>query len=506
MTSKSKDISKNNNSFQQQHKNGYSNNNEKKQYSNSKSKQLEEPNHNKSSDDDMDNKTVEQVLNEKYKDMIPKTLIQKKNIQFHGQRTNSSDPREKKRAEGVCGFQNLGNTCYFNGVMQCLIAMSRLKEYFSHKKFVSKIENTIEKKLKNLNHSIDADLIMRYRDSFLSCQLHRLYEAIYDSKLESDVITPTSFREAFVAKHRTFDNRSQQDSHEAFTKILSTLHTELKKKVKTEIQIKDEELIAYKKEKYKCMKIIKSKNKSTKKKINALNKFNEYKMMNLKTHIRVQSYKFWTNYIKDGYSIITDLFDGIEHKASFCTNCNFVNHYHEQFRILTLNIPSKEDEKIDNVTIYNCLKLYTRPEQLSETEKIKCSSCREKVQAIRQCTFWDPPPYLIIHLNRFKKHIIGQSVQLLKNNVSVAYPINGLDLSDYMSPYSNKDIKYVYNLIGVICHIGVMGGGHYIAYTKKYMDKNNWHKHDDETTTLVNSSLVQSSDAYILIYENTDKV
>ena len=35
----------------------------------------------------------------------------------------------EKYNKGICGFQNVGNTCYFNSALQCLLNSDNFNEY-----------------------------------------------------------------------------------------------------------------------------------------------------------------------------------------------------------------------------------------------------------------------------------------------------------------------------------------------------------------------------------------
>ena len=92
--------------------------------------------------------------------------------------------------------------------------------------------------------------------------------------------------------------------------------------------------------------------------------------------------------------------------------------------------------------------------------------------------------------------------QLQKKNTLVDYPIN-LNLNDYC--FGNDNNKFV--LFGVICHIGILQGGHYFAYTRRLRNINNklmftpWFKCNDESVTRVDESeVVNNKLAYILFY------
>ena len=61
--------------------------------------------------------------------------------------------------------------------------------------------------------------------------------------------------------------------------------------------------------------------------------------------------------------------------------------------------------------------------------------------------------------------------------------------------------RFTYQLYGIICHLGSMGGGHYISYVKyEYKGKAWWFKMSDSMVREVKVEEVLNSEAYILFY------
>jgi ubiquitin C-terminal hydrolase len=59
---------------------------------------------------------------------------------------------------------------------------------------------------------------------------------------------------------------------------------------------------------------------------------------------------------------------------------------------------------------------------------------------------------------------VVQHMRTKKNNISIEYPVTGLDLSKYSIGYNSH--KYVYDLYAVCNHVGGMSYGHYYVYIK----------------------------------------
>jgi hypothetical protein len=60
-----------------------------------------------------------------------------------------------------------------------------------------------------------------------------------------------------------------------------------------------------------------------------------------------------------------------------------------------------------------------------------------------------------------------------------------------------------YDLYGVVNHQGALGGGHYTAYAKNFVD-DQWYYYDDERVRVVEEQQVVSSSAYLLFYLRSD--
>eukprot|EP01022_Parablepharisma_sp_SALTPOND_P004435 TRINITY_DN120288_c0_g1_i1.p1 TRINITY_DN120288_c0_g1~~TRINITY_DN120288_c0_g1_i1.p1 ORF type:complete len:560 (+),score=74.02 TRINITY_DN120288_c0_g1_i1:106-1680(+) len=107
-------------------------------------------------------------------------------------------------SQGIKGLQNLGNTCYFNSVMQCLNASSELVELLITKPIISKAPENV--KLPPLI------LRKRLRDFFTAMR-----------EVKGSVHNPEPVLDAVRAKYPKFKGYHQQDSHELLMSVLDRL-------------------------------------------------------------------------------------------------------------------------------------------------------------------------------------------------------------------------------------------------------------------------------------------
>ncbi|KAK8480686.1 hypothetical protein V6N11_070951 [Hibiscus sabdariffa] len=117
-------------------------------------------------------------------------------IKSEGTISNSLD---RKCSYVVRGLVNLGNTCFFNSVMQNLLALNRLREYF-----------------------LNLDVSMGQ----LTISLKKLFTEIKPEMGFKNVINPKPFFASLCAKAPQFRGYQQHDSHELLRCLLDGLYME----------------------------------------------------------------------------------------------------------------------------------------------------------------------------------------------------------------------------------------------------------------------------------------
>ena len=70
-----------------------------------------------------------------------------------------------------------------------------------------------------------------------------------------------------------------------------------------------------------------------------------------------------------------------------------------------------------------------------------------------------------------------------------------------MYAYSFQESRY--DLVGVICHHGTAGGGHYTAYALNNIDQE-WYEYDDSYVSKVEAATVMNAEAYVLFYRKNN--
>ncbi|XP_033746045.1 ubiquitin carboxyl-terminal hydrolase 19-like [Pecten maximus] len=162
-----------------------------------------------------------------------------------------------------------------------------------------------------------------------------------------------------------------------------------------------------------------------------------------------------------------------------------------------------------NITITQCLDLFTEPEVLSPEEAWYCPRCKEHREATKQMSIWRLPHTLIIQLKRFSfRNFIWRD----KIDKMVEFPVRGLDLSQfYIGARPKNEPPPVYDLYAVVNHYGGILGGHYTAFVRcadlTDTSKNDvdWRLCDDSRVTSVsNEKNIMTRGAYLLFYRRRD--
>jgi ubiquitin C-terminal hydrolase len=186
---------------------------------------------------------------------------------------------------------------------------------------------------------------------------------------------------------------------------------------------------------------------------------------------------------------LSSLFDGLLESAVTCQICGRSSLTRDRYMDLSLDIC------MDHVnTLGDALCEFTKTEMLDHDNMVMCHTCQQKQPVTKGLRLATAPSILVCHLKRFAFDNYGQTVRLSKH---VHFPLK-LEIGDYMSRV-NKAKPPPYELVGVLVHQGrSCESGHYLAYVKCH---NEWYKANDSVVSKADVSTVLSQDAYILLYE-----
>jgi len=427
-----------------------------------------------------------------------------------------SSTSSRNLPNGSSGLINYGNTCYVNSALQILlhtylfrhdflflkkkdlirnilinapkIFESAVKDNHYDPQVLDKIKKILSDKdyqesLRNGDQIFTNDEIQVVLNSTLTYQLIRLFEMMYK---ENKNYAAVSFIKRFNScRGKFFFNNDQHDSEEALSCIIQAVHEEVATKptavgVSLEKHMDNPDLSNYEKK-------------------------------TLKTGIDSIKKAFY-----EGHSAILQTFSGFYHSSITCPHdtCRYSNSNFDNFFHLSLALPHTNQmlghisgHSSGSVTLQQCMNHFTDKEVLDQNNLWKCEGCNQMVAAEKRMTIWSAPPILMIQLKRFSYD------RRTKDTRIVQYPLTDLDISPMISDLSAKldpAKSRTYNLIGVITHIAAFNSlqfGHYIAYCLDPTTKKWYLFNDDHPVREVNESEIEDNkNAYILVYENTQRL
>ena len=161
--------------------------------------------------------------------------------------------------------------------------------------------------------------------------------------------------------------------------------------------------------------------------------------------------------------------------------------------VLYLN-PDNEEKK-ENINIYDCLEKFREEEILDKENKYFCEKCKSQNSAKKKIQIYKTPLYLIIQLKRFKynNNIFTKFFENTKIETFVEIP-ETLDLKEYIIGPNKNNSQY--ELYGNIIH----KEDHYVAVCK---NGDRWVLYNDDA--LYRYSFPQSRNSYILFYKKINR-
>eukprot|EP00557_Chaetoceros_sp_GSL56_P004730 CAMPEP_0176487768 /NCGR_PEP_ID=MMETSP0200_2-20121128/6325_1 /TAXON_ID=947934 /ORGANISM="Chaetoceros sp., Strain GSL56" /LENGTH=709 /DNA_ID=CAMNT_0017884653 /DNA_START=586 /DNA_END=2715 /DNA_ORIENTATION=- len=185
---------------------------------------------------------------------------------------------------------------------------------------------------------------------------------------------------------------------------------------------------------------------------------------------------------------LSSLFDGLLESAVTCQTCHRASITRDRYMDLSLDIQG------DIQDLTGALNHFTQTEILDRDNKVFCARCKKKRVVTKGLRLATAPSVLVCHLKRFAFDIYGRTTRLSKH---VKYPLR-LEIGDFMSR-ANQSKPPPYELVGVLVHAGKRcESGHYWAFIKS---GDSWYKANDEVVTKVSIDVVLRQQAYILFYE-----
>ncbi len=410
---------------------------------------------------------------------------------------------------GKCGLRNIGNTCYMNSILQLLLHCKPLVSFLVKKTTLENdnvtqkqqadyeyylgqgsIENAARDERKRCGLELDEEVsikkidIEKHKSSSITAELAKIVDAFISKG--ASVITPSSFKQMVDSKISNFRGFSQHDAHEYIIHILDMIIEETGIESEPVINNVPSSIPSYinQLEHFK-IKLKESNLIEEKKKIIEI--FNEYKKANKLILTKYNGLKHMVELYKQRYNpfiyqIPTILVHSVE-----CTECKNITSSYENTPVLQLYMA----DSLDN-SLASLIKTET-------IENYKCSICNDNRTINKTCKIWRTPAVLFIQLKRFE---ILPNGRIRKNNNEIDIPLT-IDLNSYCDETMETEnkVNYIYKLKGFSNHMGSLNGGHYTADCVCIVDNETWYHFDDSRVSRNTNKTIDTSNAYILMYE-----
>ena len=368
-------------------------------------------------------------------------------------------PLERYKQPTLIGLNNIGATCFMNSTLQCLSQTKPLTEFFLKEKNLEKIQIYIG------------------RDDKLTPYYYQLIQNLWTINGPKS-FSPTDFMKVVEKMNPLFKVGQAGDSKDFIIFILESLHKELKAPIKA----------------------------GNNNQINHI--LNQYDKKNAFNH-------FLTEF-KSDFSIISDTFFGINETMNECLNCkNSYNMMGMNCPILynygifnCLIFPLEEVKNCRNnnymnfnynnipilnqVTLDDCFLYNQKMELFTGENRNYCNNCKQLFDSNYVTRIYSSPQVLILILNRGKGNIYNVILNFTET----------IDITKYI--FNEKKNKMIYELYGVITHIGQSGpNAHFVASCKSPID-NKWYRYNDAIVnpiTNVQKEIIEFGVPYILFYQ-----
>uniref|UniRef100_A0A6C0BKP6 USP domain-containing protein n=1 Tax=viral metagenome TaxID=1070528 RepID=A0A6C0BKP6_9ZZZZ len=358
-----------------------------------------------------------------------------------------SQTRVPPPSQGIVGLENVGNSCFFNAILQCMRHTHQLTDQLmtSHQ-------------LQILSHNLNHGTMESKKPMVLLVILYlRLVDVMWNQNTSK--VSPVCLRILLGKIISQFNNLAQHDAHEVLINLLQLFHECLSYPVRYEIT------------------------------------------GTVASEIDTQIHKAhtdWVSYYQGKSSVILKIFGGQMRTEIRCLNCHRSTFRFDPMMVLDLPLETASLEATDPTTLTRSLDLFTTTEQLSQDNSYLCQECQVKTMAHKQTMLWMLPSVLIIKINRFQSH--GFSA-FQKNQHKIIYPVSGLDMTPYVvSPRAISNGR-IYDLFAVTCHIGHLTNGHYYAICYNPITQT-WMSYNDDRCTVATNPVDENT--YILFYQRRE--
>ena len=377
---------------------------------------------------------------------------------------NAIQPIEKYKKPTLIGLQNIGATCFMNATLQCLSQTKRLTNYFLNEEHLPIIINN--------NIALNDPNQLQVSPVYFE-----LLEDLWNKEGES-YYAPYNFMNRINDMNPLFKKGEAGDAKDFIIYILEQMHKELKKPLN-------------------------------------LNNVNQSLPINQYDQ-NITLMNFFNEFSKET-SILSDLFFGFNETTNICSNCKFIYNSQNKpnpicynygiFNLLIfpleeikkyknnmnlMNLQSFYQGPTNNVSMDDCFIYNEKTDFFTGDNKNYCNLCKQLCDSQYTSKIYVSPNILILILNRGKGNMYKVNLDFTMK----------LDITNYVILKENTRI--IYNLYGVITHLGESGpNAHFVASCKSPVD-NKWYRYNDAQVSPIQDfkrDVYNFGVPYILFYE-----
>ncbi|XP_054162411.1 ubiquitin carboxyl-terminal hydrolase 8-like [Oppia nitens] len=222
----------------------------------------------------------------------PMFSIEKYNFQELDNKQRDFSAVRRLAGPSITGLRNLGNTCFSNAVIQCLLNTTEFSSFFNGKFNINK----------NSKFGSNGELVIELAALFRQMAFPSPYKSL----------AAKDFKNAVCKHFQGFIPGQQQDAHEFLVKLLEKLHEDLNESTIRDIDTNISEDLS----------------------------------------LQVAANKFWKNHLRKNKSIITDLFEGFIVNSLMCLTCHKTSNTFEVFSCLSLPLGNHKTTLNDCIRQY----------------------------------------------------------------------------------------------------------------------------------------------------------
>lgn len=401
----------------------------------------------------------------------------------------AAPPRVDPCMPGLNGIHNLGNTCYLNAALQCVLHTPHLIRLFlsgTHRLFVG---------FGTSSHS-------------LSAMLGELFSRMYTGSRALDASSIASFLSNY--DEEAFKEGEQHDAHEALATILDVLDAEL-----CEGGCASSSSRSQPREKRR------SRSRGGSPSTSPLEALPRYTSRTLSEDALIGRWR--AAYVQSHNSPVTHYFSGQTVQRVTCAHCHAASLCCDSFTYLIAPVvlPNGGDDRGSPcVRLERCLEEVFRTETILVGEKAVCATCQHSMtEARRSLSLQRLPPYLIICLSRFEVDEHGKvssklaAPVLAPEQLSLGPWLRSAATLPIVSEGGNVCFREMdhaveqrgsYELYAAVLHSGSIHRGHYKSVCRV---GGSWYEYNDicvrHLTSYSSWAEERAKELYVVFYRST---